>query len=426
MSRWQHMLSPNKTKPFQYALCVVFGAWLIIKGIVPGWTTPHSDFSNYYVSARLVAQGADLDRLYDDAWFQEQMIRNGVSTPGKFSPFPPITSWIMLPLASLTPLQAQRTFLIFNLFFLIGCVYAWKELTGWTMLESTLIITASGASLTNNLAFGQVYLIMACFLLLAITLIKHGYPALAGVMLGVFTAVKYFPAVVVVGICALAMFEKSSTRKSLLIAISSSAITIIALFVAQFFYFGLHVMKEYLTAALVPHLSSELSGQGMYSFLFQSWDSLSRNLFVYDPQANLEPWIRWDVGRSVMKLLVTALIGIVTIVVLVANRYSQHRFKIFIAVPALASFVMLPASATYHFILLLLPLALLDERVVGPKTRYLVIALYITIGFIPYKWFFDLAESGGLLFAYPRLWLVTSLFIIVCRALYPRASTIPT
>jgi len=148
------MLSPNQLRQVQILAFVLLVAWLIIRGIVPAWNEPHSDFSNYYVSARLVLTHADLDSLYNNEWFHEQIVKEGVNTPGKFAPFPPITSWIMLPLAWLSPMQAQRTFLIFNVAFVFVCAYSWKKITGWTILQSILMVLAAGTGLTANLAFG--------------------------------------------------------------------------------------------------------------------------------------------------------------------------------------------------------------------------------------------------------------------------------
>jgi hypothetical protein len=317
----------------------------------------------------------------------------------------------MVPLAFLSPLQAQRTFLIVNLLFGVICVYAWKKVTGWTWLASVLIVLASGASLTNNFAFGQLYLITVTSLLLTFILFRRGNVMLAGIFLGVFAAIKYYPLVVVAGICSLWLVENSHTRRSCLLVVFYFTMTVAILILAQIVFFGSQVMTEYLHVALLPHLSSDLSGQGMYGFLFQSWDSLARNLFVYDPVANPTPWVDWPAGRSILKVIITSTVAAITIAVLFINRRSPQRMHIFLAMPALGALVLLPASATYHFILLLFPLGLLltgscfDRRVTN-----VLMVLYIAVGFIPYRGFFDMADANGLLFAYPRLWLVTLLF----------------
>ncbi len=83
----------------------------------------HSDFANYYVSAKMVLEKDSLDRLYDNEWFQQKIVTHGINTLGKFAPFPPVTAWMMLPLANFNPITAQRIFLSINLIFLIVCIW---------------------------------------------------------------------------------------------------------------------------------------------------------------------------------------------------------------------------------------------------------------------------------------------------------------
>ena len=98
---------------------------------------------------------------------------------------------------------------------------------------------------------------------------------------------------------------------------------------------------------------------------------------------------------------------------------TPQRGAVFLAVPALAGLMLLPASATYHFILLAAPLALiLKESMLTDSGKKVVVILYSLIGFIPYKLFFALSKKSGVFFGYPRLWLVTVLFATVVVLLH--------
>jgi hypothetical protein len=408
------MLSSDRIRFLQWLAGIVLCAWLIIRGIAPGMTTVHSDFGNYYVSAKLVAGGADMDSLYNNEWFHKQEVRTGVNVPGKFAPFPPVTAWLMLPLTSLSPINAQRVFTALNLCFIVLCVLAWKRMTGWSIGTSVLIILAGGAGITNNIAFGQLYLIMTALMLWSIIWIREGSPIAAGIILGAFTVIKYYPIVVFGGMFLLLFVEGKFERRLYLNVLVIGLLTAILLVAAQFHFFGREVMHDYLVTALLPHLASELSGQGMYSFPFQSWDSLARNLFVYDAQANPDPWLNWPAGRTVVKLAITTLAAASVLLILVKFRNSPDRKMMFIALPALAVMAILPASATYHFVLLLLPLGLLlAGNTLSATTRIFAIAAYVAIGFIPYELFARVAESAGVIFAYPRLWLISLLFLVI-------------
>ena len=380
----------------------------------------HSDFGNYYVSARLVATGANLDSLYNDEWFHQQMIGMGVNTPGKFSPFPPITAWMLIPYSGLEPLDAQRLFVVVNLVFVLMCAYAWSKVSHWKRLPSLLIVLAGGGSVINNVAFGQIYLVMVTCLLISVVLIERDRPLPASIFLGGFAVIKYVPVVIIGGLFLLALISPQPERRRYQLTVIYSLLTIVVLVVAQVLLFGSDLMEEYLVSALLPHLSSELSGQGMYSLLFQSWDSLGRNLFVYDAVANPDPLIDWPAGRTLLKLIVAIVVMAVSVFVMYlhSRSASSRRFNVFLSIPVLTILVILPASATYHFVLLLFPMALLlRDEALSIKTRLVTVVLYCIIGFIPYGYAFRIAETAGLLFAFPRLLIVLLLFIVVSWAL---------
>jgi hypothetical protein len=418
------MLSPERIRFSGWSAGVALIAWLLIRGIMPGWNIPHSDFNNYYVSARLVVSDSDLDSLYNNEWFHEQMIKEGIKTPGKFAPFPPATAWLMLPLSGFAPLNAQRIFVFINVVFLFACARGWQEITGWKIGPSLLIVLAGGASITNNIAFGQVYLLMTAFLLWSVVWMRKQRPQLSGIVLGIFTAIKYFPAAPIGGLAVAALMGMNGDRDKTWRIVAWSIGTIALLIAAQLVFFGAGVMSDYFITAFLPHLSSELKGQGMYSFPFQSWDSLARNLFVFDLVANPHPWIDWAPGRTILKILVVTIVGTATLLAMYRTRKMSCRTEIYMAITSMATLAVLPASATYHFALLLLPLSLLiGNQALPRRTMLIAIGIYITIGFIPYGWFAGAADYAGLILAYPRLWLITFLFAIVAVALIRKRST---
>src|SRR5579862_5249150 len=48
-------------------------ALLMVRGVLPATHTMTSDFPNYYTAACIVREHGDGSRLYDDAWFQQQV-----------------------------------------------------------------------------------------------------------------------------------------------------------------------------------------------------------------------------------------------------------------------------------------------------------------------------------------------------------------
>lgn len=411
-----------------YLLIAGLVIFLFFKGIIPAWTRVNSDFANYYVSAKLIVSGESLNQLYNNEWFQQRIHDNGINTPGKFAPNPPLISWMMIPLSSLQPLQAQQAFTLINLIFLMFGIFILKEITHLTLTHSTLLILGGGLSLVNNFAFGQVYLIMTVFILLAILLHTRNYPWVAGFILGLFTALKYFPIIIIAGYSLVGLRRIPSDPNVPISRLSSptfelllsSVLTLLGLISIQFGFFGKPLLYEFFTSSFLPHLDGQLTGQGPYSLQFQSWDGLSRHLFTPDPIFNPNPFMNWPAGRTILKL--SALFLTVSAMVLTLNHYKnachQVRKAVFIVMPTLAALVVLPASATYHFVLLLVPIAvLISEKLLEGSRMIWVLTIYFLIGFIPYGFLFRLSENRGILLAYPRLLLMSLLFCVVTAGL---------
>jgi hypothetical protein len=406
--------------PGEYLLTALLLGFLAMRGVVPAWNHVHSDFANYYVSARLVVQGESLDSLYNNEWFKQKMSEYGAPLTGKFAPFPPVTAWMMIPLTSFDVLNAQRVLTIVNLLFVLLGVFLLRELTKWKTIHGALFLLGGGLSVVNNIAFGQVYLIMTVFILLAFVLYKRGHLVWSGIPMGFFAAIKYFPILFsfsyfLSGVSASGSQINADTKSAF-----SAWLTLLVLIVAQFLFFGTPLMIEFINSILIPHLDGQLAGQGPYSFQFQSWDSFLRNLFVADQEFNPHSFIFWPGGRAVGKIFVATVVTVWTGVVLYRYRSSEAgtRRTVFISLPALAALVLLPASATYHFALLIIPVALLlSGEVLDRRSSIGVLAIYVFIGFIPYSLCFKIAQSWGLFFAFPRLWLISALYIIAALGL---------
>ena len=411
----------------EYLLTAVLLGFLVMRGLVPAWNHVHSDFANYYVSARLVVEGESLDRLYDNEWFKQKMSEYGAPLPGKFAPFPPITAWMMIPLTSFDVLNAQRVFTIVNLLFFLLGIFLLRELTTWKAIHCALFFLAGGLSVVNNIAFGQMYLIMTVFILLAFVLYQKGHSVWSGIPIGLFAAIKYFPILFSFSYFLSGVSARSSQINAATKSAFSAWLTLLVLIVAQFLFFGTPLMMEFINSVLIPHLDGQLAGQGPYSYQFQSWDSFFRNLFVANREFNPNPIISWPGGRAIGKICVVALLAGWTGIVMYRFRNHERgiRRTVFISLPALAALVVLPASATYHFALLMTPVALLlSGDVLDRKSSIVVLALYIFIGFIPYSLCFKIAESWGLFFAFPRLWLISVLYFVVALGLVRQETSI--
>jgi hypothetical protein len=411
-------------KYLEYFLLVVLIAFVGFKGVRPGWTVVNSDFANYYVAAQLVVQGKPLDKLYDNDWFQEQIKDNGISTPGKFAPFPPITAWMMVPLTPASPLHAQRILMVVDLLFLGLAIWLMQIMFSFHWRTALILILGAGQGFSNNLAFGQVYWIIATSILLAIYLEQKGYARIGGALLAIGAAIKYIPVVFIFSFLFLAFKRPKSgtpiTKTSAFQTALAGLFTITALVIAQYAFFGSDIMQTYFSEAFLPHLDGTLRGQGEYSLPFQSWDGLLRHWFVGDRVFNPTPLFPWPEGRIIGKLILLGGITASLLYSLFRLRNSPHFYTAALTLPLLGAMVLLPATTTYHFILLLTPIALLinQSEWIGRYWCAVILALYFVIGFLPLSFFFEASSSWGIWFAYPRVWLTTSLYVLVIVRLH--------
>src|SRR6202035_5146217 len=110
-----------------------------------------TDFPNYLTAARIVADGGPAARLYDNAWFQEQMRSYRIGDPqmGKFAPFPPPTALLLVPLARLQPLDALRVMTGVSLVCLLCSIILLSRTLGWSLAAAAAFVLLAGYAVFN-------------------------------------------------------------------------------------------------------------------------------------------------------------------------------------------------------------------------------------------------------------------------------------
>src|SRR5580698_8166140 len=175
-------------------LLVAATASIVVRhGIVPAMTRVDTDFPNYYTAAKIVTDGGQVDRLYDDQWFQQQMSRYRMPAPeqGKFAPFPPPTALLLIPLASMEPLNALRVTTVIGIVGLVASVVLLSRILSRSVLESAVLVLLSGAAIVNALRLGQPYMLVSLSCVFGYYLYLKGRPWLAGLCFGLFVPIKY-------------------------------------------------------------------------------------------------------------------------------------------------------------------------------------------------------------------------------------------
>lgn len=393
---------------FVSALLVALVTFECLRGLVPALSRVDTDFPNYLTAAKIVADGHNPEQLYDDVWFREQTRAYGMQAMSTFSPFPPPTALVLLPLARLPPLTALRVMTAVNVLCLIGSVLLLARALRWRIVDSAVFILLSGAAIISCLRFGQLYIVISTLCILGYCACLEGKFWLAGVAFGLFAPIKYFP---------LIYPAYMATRKQWKVVLGALA-AVLAVVLASVATLGWKIHETFLLSVFGNHLMAHLGQQDPFAASFQSFDTLFRQLFVPDPTLNPHPFWPAPLAQVVGTALTKAAACIAAATALIQLARAKKETAVAPSIGILGILVMLiaPATATYHFTLLWLPVALLINHFktqgAWPVANF-VLGGYTLIGFFPYKFTYPFAGRGGLtVLAYPRLFLVAAMFAV--------------
>jgi len=394
-------------------LFVILAAILVVRGVLPAMSRIDTDFPNYLTAAKIVAEGGPVDRLYDGQWFEQQAHRYGIGTQTapRFMPFPPPTALLLIPLARLEPLNALRVMTAVSIACLIASCFLLARIVDLSVIDSAVFVLLSGYAVINSLRFGQPYVVVSAACILGYYAYLKGWPLLAGICFGLFVPIKYFPIVILLYF---------AFRREWKVALGG-ALTVLLIGVVSVGVLGWKIHAEFLSSVFANHLVGRLGTQDPFTASFQSFDSLFRRLFIYDAADNPQPFLSYPALQvfsvAAMKLLLLCA-GLATLIRLARNNIATAAAPS-IGILGILALLIAPATATYHFVLLWLPIGLLLRYFFDERRRlvgYFILATYAFIGFLPYGHAFRFEGRGGLtVLAYPRLF---ALLAMLAAAIY--------
>jgi len=406
-------------RPVALLLFVALAYVLAARGIVPALSKVDTDFPNYFTAAKIVADGGNTDRLYDNGWFQDQMRRYGVGKPseGEFKPFPPPTALMLVPLTRLKPLDALRVVTGVSVLCLVCSIFLLARILSWGLVDSAVFVLLAGYAVLGALRLGQPYILVSLSCILGYYACLKGRPLLAGMCFGLFTPIKYFPIVFLI------YFAFRKEWKVVL----GGATAILIVTSASIWVLGWKIHEDFLSSVLGNHLVAKLDLQDPFTASYQSFDSLFRRLFIFD--ATLNPQSLFAVPRlqgiAVLTTKVSILLVAIATLVKLARRGADGATAPSIGILGVGTLLLAPATATYHFVLFWLPVGLLINyglRQGAPMLAYFILGAYALIGFFPYKFTAPFEGRGGLtVLAYPRLFLVLAIFVAFVHFIWSRA-----
>jgi hypothetical protein len=406
-------------RPVAILLFIALTVVLVARGVVPAMSKMDTDFPNYFTAAKIVADGGNVERLYDNSWFQEQMRRYqiGKASEGEFSPFPPPTALLLVPLTRLEPLNALRVMTGVSILCLICSIIVLSRILSWSFVDSAVYVLLSGYATLNALRFGQPYIVVSSFCILGYYAYLKGKPWIAGICFGLFSPIKYFPVVFLIYFA----FRKEWK------VMSGGATAILVVALVSIGVLGWKIHEDFLSTVLGNHLIARLNMQDPFTASYQSFDSLFRRLFIFDATLNPQPLFAvprlQSIGVPITK--VSILLVAVAALVKLPQSNAANATAPSIGILGILTLLLAPATATYHFVLLWLPVGLLinyffQER--APLYAYFSLGAYALIGFCPYGHTQRFEGRGALtVLAYPRLFLLLAMFIGCIYFIWTRA-----
>jgi Glycosyltransferase family 87 len=390
-------------------------AFLVLRGIVPALTRVDSDFPGYLTAARIVADHGNTERLYDIPWFQEQMHRYGIGKPseGKFQPFPPPTALLLLPVASLAPLDALRVVTAVSAVCLIGSIVLLSRILAWSLIDTALVVLLSGWAVVNTFRLGQPYILVALSCIAGYYAYLRSRPWLAGMCFGLFTPVKYFP-VVILGYFAFRQRWR---------IVAGGALAILAVVLASIAILGWPLHEQFLSSVIGNHLIGQLTMQDPFTATFQSFDSLFRRLFLFDATENPHPWLIAPMLHPAAVVVTKGAILLATIATLIRLWRAPDATAPAVGLLGLVTLLLAPGTGTYHLVLLWLPVGLMMDYLLrqGSRGAYVLLGCYALIGYFPYGHSSRFEGRGVLtVLAYPRLFLLLAMFLAGVYSLWNR------
>jgi hypothetical protein len=352
-----------------------------------GWTRAETDFPNYYTAARLVRQHQPLRNFYDWTWFARQMnyAGNGMQL-GAYTPQTPLTMLPMIPLTGFAPQTAKRIWLVANLVFLGLTVWLLSRVTRFRFEAIWLLTFCGYFSLRTTFLYGQYYVFLLFLLTLAFYLLRRKNHLLGGCITGVAFGLKLY------GGPFLPYFAIKRQWRTL-IAMTATVISLAAMAVVLVGPSDIH----YYATQILPR-SLEGGSVDPYNPGDPTLSTFLRRSFVAEPELNphplwVAPWLFFFL-RSFSSL---AIIAFLFLGINMKRTTDRHDFSwLVVAVLFLST-----STASYTFIILLLPLVLLLEES-GPRQSIFLVVSYVL-----------LTMPLHLAWMFPKVWLLLGLFLVI-------------
>jgi hypothetical protein len=381
-----------KTCLFLFPLILLL-AWCVL--YIP--QRPLSDFANYYFGGKELLKGTFMN-AYDMEVFNFSIAAQGYKDVyACYAPFPPFTSLVFAPFTIFQVITAKIVFGIFSgLFFVFTSFRAVRyfALPEYTFL---LIPVIFFTPITNNIFFGQSYLLLFCLLLEGFLAFRQGKVFLSSFLWGIAILLKVFPVVVF-----LYLLLKKKYREFLWLGIACVLLLLLSVGIN-----GMDSWQFYLTR-IVPKLNAG-GFSHPFTYAFQSFYMLGKKLFVYDQLLNPIPFFKNPFLFVLWMGLFKA--AILSACITFTVKHKEDDFLSF-SIWMLTSILISPNGSTYSLVLLLV----LFFAISTYSNKYKLVKI-VSLFILGLACNLSIHKFGifpvGLQF--PRLYLLLVLFVLLLR-----------
>lgn len=353
----------SKNKILTFSIFIILTGLFIYLVFIPSVSKINTDFPNYYVSTRMYLEGKEMRTAYDNVLFNRELQLYGINDQiVSYTPYPPITALLFVPLAHLGPLEAKLVWNIINLLLLAGCVILLSKIAGMNFITTAMIFYLSGFALANNFMFGQVYLLVLFFLLLGIYLMQKEKEIPAALFIALSIVLKFF---------TLFFIFFFIFKKKYRLLVYTIFFTII-IYIPVIYLTGFELNYYYYTS-IMPRLGDGWVGV-VYASEYQSWLSLLHRWFNYEPALNPEPLTN---SLAAFYFLKYVWIFIVLTLAISVLKPFKNNFKLEFSLFCITCLLLLPVNASYQYVVLIPAAAILFKYFTDNKKYYIAASLII-------------------------------------------------
>jgi hypothetical protein len=387
-------------------LLAAFALLFAFKTIPSAFSTLQTDFPNYYLTAKLVTEGADTAHVYEWRWLARQKDHHEIDRAVVgLVPITPFSTLIVTPLTGFKPLLAKRVWLVFQLALLIPIGFGLHAITGQPMRRIALIVLAC-MPLHRNLSYGQFYILLVALLIGACLAHQRRRMKLAGALVGIAAAIKIFPIIFCVY-----FLRKREWRACLSAVFTGAACVAVSVGV-----FGWEVHRTYVRQVLPWTLRGDVLSP--FTLSSGSLSTLLHCLFLYEPQWNPHPWHFSPVMYAVLQALLPMLVLAPALLLCDERDHGASRVALEWSGLTVATLAVSTIPASYNFTLMILPMTVLVAALVQKRSRFvwLAVALYVGIGSLS-RWNVGTFAGLQMMLSLHRFYMLLAFVITLYAAL---------